>query len=184
MNNVAEQILNHLRPLVGLELSEAWRAADMRNFQFFDEIRKAEKGTGKEYNMHVQCPWRIDGPEGIVTGRMDLYEPVETGDDFDWESWDYEKSENMQDRHIDNLLGDYDPQTDSRVNKTKHLIVEDVQADDFGGATIALSGGYRLILFPAGSQGENWRIFRPRETRGSEPHFVVSGGRIEAEDVK
>ena len=182
MNNVADQILKHLRPLIGLKLSVARRAADMRNF-LFGVIRQVENGTVGEYGLHIQCPWRIDGPEGIVTGRMDLYEPVETGDDFDWESWDYEKSENMQDHQIANLLGGYDPQTNSHVNETKHLVVEDVQADDFGGATIMLSGGYRLILFPAGTQSENWRIFRP-SIKGSQPHFVISGGRIEDEGVE
>ena len=181
MNNVADQILNHLHPLIGLKLSVARRAADLRNFQF-GEIRQMGDGTVGEYALHIQCPWRIDGPEGIITGRMDLYDPVEIGDDFDWDSWHYEKSENMQDHKIGKLLGGYDPQTNSHVNETKHLVVEDVQADDFGGATIELSGGYRLILFPAGSDGEDWRIFCPL-AMGYQHHFVISGGRIEDVEV-
>ena len=170
MSSVADQILKHLQPLVGLKLSIARRAADLRSFHF-GMIRQVENGTAGEYSLHIQCPWRIDGPEGIVTGRMDLWEPVEIGydrDDFDWDSWDYEMGENIQDYQIGNLLGSYDAQTNSHVNETRHLVVQDIQTDDYGGATIVLSGGYRLILFPAGSKGEDWRIFRPttKESRG------------------
>jgi hypothetical protein len=32
------------------------------------------------------------------------------------------------------------------------------------------------VLFPAGTRGEDWRVFRP-DTDDS--HFVVAGGRIE-----
>ena len=46
-------------------------------------------------------------------------------------------------------------------------------------AEIDLSGGYRLTLFPAGSTGEDWRLFRPSEGEEDTPHFVVTGGRIE-----
>jgi len=62
------------------------------------------------------------------------------------------------------------------VNQTEHLVVEAVRADNYGGVTIQLSGGYRLVLFPAGSRGEDWRFFRP-DTDG--PHFVVADGRVE-----
>lgn len=61
------------------------------------------------------------------------------------------------------------------MNGGDHLVVEGVDADDFGGAALSLSGGYRLVMFPAGSTGEDWRLFRP----SSRWHFVVSGGRIE-----
>ncbi len=50
----------------------------------FGRIRKIEKGTVSEYALHIQCPWRIEGPEGIVTGRSDLWEPAEDSPDIDW----------------------------------------------------------------------------------------------------
>jgi hypothetical protein len=77
------------------------------------------------------------------------------------------------------LLGGYDPATRSLVNHTEHLVIEAVRADDYGGAAIQFSGGYQLVLFPAGTRGEDWRLFRPGI---DEPHFVVVGGGIEQEE--
>jgi hypothetical protein len=172
MGVIATQILEHLKPLVGLKLSIARRAADLRNFQF-GQIRNVEpRGTVGEYGLHIQCPWRIEGPDGIVTGRSDLWNPADPDAKVDWDSWDYDKDANLQDTRIAELLG-------SPMNVSNRLIVEAVDADDFGGATIQLSGGYRLVIFPAGTRGEDWRIFRPKL---DEPHFVVSGGRIEPDE--
>lgn len=176
MKATKSQVTKHLSPLVGRKLSIARRAADMRGFHFgrvtFGQDGKRSAG---EFVLHVQCAWRIEGPDGIVTGRTDLWEPAEPNEDIDWDTWDYEEDENLQDRQIGTLLGGYDPKTRSAMNEAEHLIVEGVDADEWGGATISLSGGYRLVLFPAGSTGEDWRLFRP----SAEAHFVVGGGRIE-----
>lgn len=175
VNTISDEIIAQLRPLVGLKLSIARRAADMRIFHF-GPIQAAENGTVGEYALHIQCPWRIEGPQGIVTGSCDLCEPGEINGDIDWDTWDYEKNENLQDRLIGNLLSNYDPQTRSFINENDKLVVEAVSADIYGGAAIMLSGGYRLVLFTAGTRGEDWRIFSPKT---SEPHFVIVGGRIE-----
>ena len=55
-------------------------------------------------------------------------------------------------------------------------VVLAVRATPHGGAEIDLSDGCRLTLFPAGTVGEDWRLFRPGDDA---PHFVVSGGRVE-----
>lgn len=172
-----DEVLIHLKPLIGLKLSIARRAADLRNFQF-GEIRAIEKGTVGEYALHIQCPWRLDGPDGIITGRFDLWQPSASDQEVDWETWDYEKQDNLQDKLIGAWLGSYDPQTRSFINTRDDLTVEAVHADSNGGATIELSGGYRLLLFPAGARGEDWRLFRPTI---DEPHFVIAGGKIEPE---
>jgi hypothetical protein len=173
-----EQILTHLQPLVGLQLACTRRAADLRNLQF-GPLRAVEGGTVGEYALHVQCPWRMEGPDGIITGRCDLWEPAEPSTAIDRDGWDYEADENLQDRRLSVLLGGYDPATRSFVNRTAHLVVEDVRADGYGGAAIRFSGGYQLVLFPAGTRGEDWRVFRPGT---DEPHFVVVGGSIEQEE--
>jgi hypothetical protein len=74
MSTTAEKILSHLQPLIGLQLTIARRGADMRGFHF-GPIRVVEGGTVGDYALHVQCPWRIEGSQGIVTGRSDLWEP-------------------------------------------------------------------------------------------------------------
>jgi len=168
------EILAHLVPLVGLKLSIAGRAANMRNF-YFSDIRAVTGGTVGEYALHIQCPWRIEGPKGIVTGSRDLWKPI-ADKDVDYETWDYDKDGNIQDRQIGILLGGYDQETGSYVNNGNDLIVEAVHSDVYGGAMIVLSGGYRIVLFPAETEGEDWRIFR---TDTDEPHFVVAAGRVE-----
>jgi len=172
---VKRQILKHLAPLVGLKLSIARRAADMRGFHFGDATA-ADDGRGNhgQFLLHVQCPWRIEGPDGIVTGRTDLWSPADPDANIDWDTWDCYKDENLQDLRIASLLGGYDAATRSPINATDLLVVEGVDADEYGGATISLSGGYRLVLFPSGSAGEDWRLFKPR----SRHHFVICPGRI------
>ncbi len=95
----------------------------------FGRIRKVEKGTVGEYALDIQCPWRIEGPEGIVTRRSDLWEAAEDPPDIDWETWDYEENENLQDRRIGEMLKGYDPDTRSFVNATGWFVVEAVQGD-------------------------------------------------------
>ncbi len=151
----------------------------MRGFHF-GRIRKVEKGTAGDYALHIQCPWRLEGPQGIVTGRLDLWEPAEDSPDIDWETWDYAKNENLQDKLMGEFLKGYDPQTRSFVNATGQLVVETVTGDACGGATIVLSGGFRLVLFPAGTRGEDWRIFQPGIL---ESHFVISGGKVENQET-
>jgi hypothetical protein len=177
MGIVTQEIVARLKPLVGLKLALARRAADLRNFQF-GRVRAVPGGTVGEYALHIQCPWRLEGPDGIITGRCDLWEPAERSEEIDWDTWDYEKDENLQDRRLAALLGGYDPATRSLANQTGYLVVENVGGDEYGGAVIRLSGGYRLVLFPAGTRGEDWRVFRPGTDT---PHFVVAGGSIRQE---
>jgi hypothetical protein len=179
MKGVRDAILEQLQPLVGLRLSIARRALDLRNFQF-GVVRAIEGGTVGEFALHIQCPWRIETRDRIVTGRDDLREPIVVTKDFDWKAWDYEKDGNLQDQRIASLLGGYDPGTRSPVNNGHLLVVEAVDADDRGGVTLDLSGGYRLRLFPAGTRGEDWRIFRPDS---ESPHFVIAGGTVERDDA-
>jgi hypothetical protein len=152
------QVIAALSQLMGLSLTAARRAADMRAFQFGD-LRPVDRGSVGEFALHVQCPWRIEGKEGIVTGRSDLWEPVEDNTPYD-ENWDYEKSPNLQDARVKRWLD----------RDASSFTVTSVDADEFGGAAISLGQDFVLRLFPAGTRGEQWRLFRP--TSGV-PHFVV-----------
>ncbi len=132
----------------------------------FGTLRPCEGGSVGDFALHIQCPWRVEGPEGIVTGRLDLWEPLESSTVFDADSWHYEKSPNLQDFLMDQWLKRHGPS----------LVVEGVDGDECGGASIRLGKGFRLELFPAGTCSEDWRLFRPRS---DDSHFVVSGGRVE-----
>lgn len=177
-------ILKYTAPLIGLKWAIARRAADMRVLHF-GQITTGEKRTPQgstrqvsqgEFALHIQCPWRIESLDGIVTGRTDLFEPAEADAEVDWDTWDYEKEENLQDCQIGKLLGGYDNETRSFVNQTERFVVEEVLADQFGGIIIALSGNYRVVLFSSGSRGEDWRLFQPNNL---DSHFVICGGQVE-----
>ncbi len=163
-----------LRPLIGLQLSIAHRAADMRGFHF-GRVKITEKGYIGEYALHIQCSWRIEGSEGIVTGQNDIWNPVKIEPGFSWESWNYEQG-NLQDHKIQMLFQHYDASSKSSMNKTNALFVEKALGDEFGGVAIWLSDGYCLRIFPTGSASdEDWRIFK---TEGNSTHFVIAGGKL------
>lgn len=155
--------------LIGLRLAVARRAATMCVFHF-GQMRERKGGTIGEYALHIQCPWRIDGPGGIITGRSDLWEHI--SGDLMPDEWEPSIVDNVQDVQLSKLLGGYDPQTRSHLNTGDMLVVEQVRASEVGDLEIRLSSGYHLVLFPEGSGGEAWRLFEPGKDT---PHFVVEG---------
>jgi hypothetical protein len=161
-----QELIAALSQIIGLPLTAARRAADMRTFQF-GVLRTVDGGSVGDFALHVQCPWRIEGPDGLVTGRLDLWEPVENNAPFD-ENWGYEKSPNLQDARLEWWLAENDG----------FLVVRGVDADEFAGAAIRFDRGFVLRMFPAGTRGEDWRLFRPKT---GAPHLVISGGRVEPE---
>src|SRR5262245_30789476 len=122
---IRQQVIAVLSQIIGLPLTAARRAADMRTFQF-GSLRPVERGSVGDFALHVQCPWRIEGPGGIVTGRLDLWEPAEAQAQVD-ENWSYDKSPNLQDSRLGQWL----------AQNRSILIVRSVDADEFGGAAIA-----------------------------------------------
>jgi hypothetical protein len=163
-----QQMIAALSQIIGLPLTAARRAADMRTLQF-GMLHPVEGGSVGDFALHVQCPWRIEGPDGIVTGRLDLWEPIEYGPDFDWDAWDYEKSPNLQDFQFDQWL----------ARHGSSLVVTSVDADEYGGASISFGQDFVLRLFPAGTRGEDWRLIGPIPDG---QHFVISEGKVEPDD--
>lgn len=173
-----ERVRQELQKLVGLELAATARAAELRGFHF-GKLRPYRDRTVGEFALHVQCAWRIEGPDGVLTGQADLWEPALGFDSIDLESWDHERDGNLQDKRIAEWLGHHDPRAGSCLEAENGPVVLAARATPFGGAEIDLSGYCRLTLFPAGSAGEDWRLFRPGDGDEDAPHFVVAGGRIE-----
>jgi hypothetical protein len=172
------EISRALRQLVGLKLAVARRAADLRIFHF-GTMRPAPKsdiplfenkpsGSIGDFALHIQCPWRIETDDKILTGRSDLWEPLERPDSFSYSEWDYDTDGNLQDQLMEQF-----------VSQNDNLLVEDLSIQSNGSFTLVLSDGYRLVVFPSGSTSEDWRLFRPES---GESHLVVSGGAIERGD--
>src|SRR2546426_9478892 len=63
-----ETIEDALSVLIGMQLVESSRAADMETFDF-------EGHDKSEYGLHVQCPWRIVRSGRIVVGYRDMRDP-------------------------------------------------------------------------------------------------------------
>src|SRR6476619_1471402 len=143
----------------------------MRSFRFGEITTTDIGGTRSEYSLHVKCPWRLDGPDGIITGRADLWDHI--SGELMPDEWKPQINDNVQDVRIGELLKGFDLETHSHINVTDYLAIESVEASDLGDVTIGLSGGYRLTLFPGGSKGEDWRFFRPGV---DEPHKVMEAG--------
>lgn len=172
-----ERIEETLGVLIGKPFRYAGRAATMAWLGFGDDITVPDREEGTlevaEYALHLQCTWRIRGPEGIITGATDLfYSPDDPPLSLDNEEWDKKvdgrlfrtlcdaRLEALFERHGDNTL-----------------IVQSVAADDVGSLQLTLTGGYVVEVFPDDSlPGEHWRFFRPGDL---DSHLVVTGLGIE-----
>nr|WP_172690941.1 hypothetical protein [Agrobacterium tomkonis]ASK47364.1 hypothetical protein [Agrobacterium tomkonis] len=174
-NNNQVRLESCLQVLVGLPLSIARDVAGMKVFHFGKVVsHPSGRGTVGSYALHVQCPWRFVDEKTIVTGTSDRFvEPTEGAELND----DDPKSGNLQLIKIASLLKGYDAETKSFVNATKQLVVIAINTDNYGGADLWLSGGYRLQIFPDGSLGEDWRFV---ELQGR--HVVIEGGQIQFDE--
>jgi hypothetical protein len=108
--------------------------------------------------------------------RPSLWEPLDSSAVVDWDAWHYDREANLQDALLTNLIPHQSQDILFQSAQRHQLVVGAVEADAYGGAIITFSDNYRLEIFPAGSRGEDWRIFQPAT---SEPHFVIEGGMIE-----
>ena len=109
-----------------------------------------------------------------ITSHTDLWEPLDPAAVSDWETWRYDREPNLQDSLITSFVPNLAPA--NQPPSTCSLSVEGVQADAYGGATIMFTDNCRLVIFPAGSRGEDWRIFQPGTNTS---HVVIAGGLIE-----
>lgn len=119
-----------------------------------------------------------------MTGRMDLWEPADPREKVDLMTWDYDKHATLQDKKMDAFIRK--GAGHSRSSARRGLIVTSIAADDYGGATVCLSGGYRLVLFPAGTSGEDSHYSSPepresisslkaaRSTESRRPHRTLA----------
>ena len=160
-----------LAKLVGLRLSAAHNAGNMKTLQFGDLHRRGEKGYVGQFALHIQCPWRIERLGKIVTGSADYYQRASDNTD---ESWEPGILGNLQNEIFGRMFEGLNDDTRHTVNRSDQLVVEEVAADSFGGARICMSGEYDLVIFPAGTKWEDWRLFEPDMEK---PHFVIDDGK-------
>ena len=177
-SNAVEIIRRKLAVIVGLPLSLTRQTGGSIRVIHFGKIvhvpgRFRRLGSVGEYAIHVQCAWRIEGPHGLVTGDGDRWHP-RSGDearpDFKWEDWNADTNGCLQDERLALLFPKSDFDSGGLMSEPDSLIVQEFDADQFGGLTIHLSGGYRVVLFPSETEAEHWRFLVPNS---DVPHFVV-----------
>ncbi len=76
-----------LTQLVGLPLAAIRRAADMLVLHFgtmrvaskadIPSLKNKTPGSIGDIAIHIQCPWRIESKKEILTGRSDLWKPLQ-----------------------------------------------------------------------------------------------------------
>jgi len=157
--------------LIGLELTFARLAADMRLFGF-GPVRERTSFRGElvyvaAFSLHLQCAWRLANVDGVVTGSHDLWTYVGPGDKP--EDWEPVRGDSLQTNRLESLLGS-PLGTGRSLYYASGVQVTDASSDArTGDFSIGLSSGHRLEGYPCGSAGEQWRLFSPG---ADDPHLV------------
>ncbi len=123
-----------------------------------------------EYDLHLQCAWRIASKDKIFVGRNDVYYPS-SNYETEPENWDWDViGANRCDEKTNELIKQH-------INSP--LIVKKITADELGSLNLQFSENFRLEIFPDDSLPEEfWRFFRYSK---GENHFVVGGNGIDFE---
>ena len=157
-----------LQVLLGMPLCFIGRAATLLWVHFgrvrIAPTRRDPTREAGEYAIHTEAPWRILGPNGIVTGRHDLrYTAGEPELDFEGD-----KTRAIGSNRCDERLEEL-----RQLAKSSPLVVQDVSVDAVGTLRMQLSDAYSFEIIPVDSTtDEQWRFFRPGATET--PHLVVT----------
>src|SRR5215469_5456062 len=180
------QIVRAFGPVYGLKLSMARNAGNIKHFQFGAiGTHPTGNGTTGQFALQIRCPWRIVSSvcpwrittaDPMITGSGDGWEPSQRSEEFDWDERNEGRTTpSMQEKLLKVLFQEYDADTKSYINVSDRLVVEQVEADDYGGLNIHLSGDFRLQVFPSGKSGEHWRLSQPGNNSS---HFIMQDGKL------
>lgn len=169
-----DEIKTALGMLVGRRLTAAKNAADMKMFGFGEVREIDEKHTAPELSLHLMCPWRIEDRQRrtLITGLSDYYE---AGSDAgpDWHATNGAGS--LQNERMQQLLWGELGYCGAPSGTADTLVVTEVQILPCFGLQIDLSPNYRIVVFPCGSRGEQWRFLSPGTDA---PHYVLDDARV------
>jgi hypothetical protein len=167
------EIQQSLGRLVGLDLIETNRAADLQHFTFGRHPLSSENSEAEfaEFALHLLCPWRLCDSTQILVAHGDYWRPASPfTSDASYESGKI--GSRLRDARIE----------DVRTVLAKSVLrVERIKADDLGGFVLQLAGSFTIEAFPDASSAEHdevefWRLFQPRLDTA---HFVVSSAGID-----
>lgn len=159
--------------LHGQELCLTRRALEIRQFHFGEIQGHGDKWWGK-FALHVSGPWRLDGPEGLVTGSEDLGHSAAGTAGADSDGADVALT--LQDVSLGRFFGVSPGKAGFMRLAGKGFVVEKVDVDAGAALTIRLSFQVAIRAFPAGTLDEAWRFFSPD---ADERHLVIVGDRLD-----
>ena len=140
--------------LVGLKLNCFGRAADMAWFAFCSASIDAEYSPCIEYDLHIQCPWRLIIDKRIISGYSDIFCP---GERFTLEEWESqtEKHFSYDERSV------FDESVYAFRKAKSALIVTDAQLKECNDLLIRFNDSACLQIFVDQSitEAEQWRLF-------------------------
>ena len=130
--------------------------------------RPAEGGGSRdiaEFALHVSCPWRLVGPEGVHAASGDYFTPSDPSVDpesFDWDGPDGNWCDVRLRAFID-------------ATASSPRVVSSISADELGSARLFLGEDFVLDVFPDSSHADHvetefWRLLQPASAA---PQFVV-----------
>ena len=166
-----EKLTKAMASLVGLRLCMVCNTGNMKQFHFGEPWQYRNRPVGQVV-LHVQCPWRLERDVRTITGSADYYVPADDNTDSDWEAG--EPTGHLQDQLLRDVLG-LEPGVAQRDGVETSLIVLDAVSSVIGEAAVTMSYGYRLLLFPASSRLEEWRLLKPGDL-DSQTEFLSGSG--------
>ena len=156
----------HLSRLIGLKLIKVGGIFATRQFYFGPAVEMSEI-----FDLSVECAWRIEVGEQILTGSEDY--PIKAEDNVD-PSWE----EGMPSGHLqEQLLRDFlggEMVNQEVVIKRSAVEVRSVVSDTFGGFRLRLTEGVSLAVFPTTCRQMEWML-----SHVSEGSVMLINGRIE-----
>jgi hypothetical protein len=170
-----EEIERALAPLIGRPLWDAGRAGAVLWLQLGERRTRPDDQIGRrevgEFALHVSCPWRLVGPDGMVVASGDLFTPADPAAELANFEWD-QPGANWWDVRLQAFIA---------ATAEAPLAVSSVFADELGSLRLILGGEFVLDLFPDSShaphvESEFWRLLQPGT---GEPHIVVGSEGLE-----
>jgi hypothetical protein len=145
-----------------------WLSLGERRMRPDDQLGRREVG---EFALHVSCPWRLVGPDGLIVASGDLFTPADPVADpanFEWDR----PGANWWDVCLQAFIA---------ATAESPLAVTSVSADELGSLRLFLGDEFLLDVFPDSShaahvESEFWRLVQPGT---GAPHLVVGSEGIE-----
>ena len=160
--NISEITLvqTRLNSLINQPLTQVGRAVDMLTLCL-----------GNQYNLHIQCYYRLTEQGRTILARNDVYQPSETMWSL-WRSMGYEEDYIPEDFHSDDEGCNCLDEALERLNSDlKGLTVRAAMLNQLGDLTLVFQCDATLTIMADTSGGEEcWRLFEV-----DAEHLVVYG---------